>query len=229
MTKHKRRPWTVDDDRQLSALYPTARSQDIADRMHRSTRAIYSRARELGLRKDPEAVAAMARANTSRPGHGSERTRFQKGQASTRAGVRGIFGYHPATKANWFRTGQLNGRALQLVQPVGSYRVTTEGYLEQKLSEEPGPSRRRWKQVHHILWEAANGPIPAGHVVVFKLGKPITVLEDITLDTLELVSRAELMRRNSFHTRYPKQVALLVQARAVLTRQINRRTKKESE
>jgi hypothetical protein len=192
-------------------------------------RAIYARSRQLDLRKEPEVVAAMARANTSRPGHGSERTRFQKGQLPAIAGVRGVFGYHPATKANWFRPGQLSGRAAQQVQPVGSYRVTTEGYLEQKVSDVPGASMRRWKGVHRMLWEAEHGPIPAGHAVVFKGGKPITVLEDITLDKLELVTRAELMRRNSFHTRYPKKVALLVHARAALTRQINRRTKKESE
>jgi hypothetical protein len=47
----------------------------------------------------------------------------------------------------------------------------------------------------------------------------------ITLGRLELISRAENMRRNSYHTRYPKEVAQLIQLRGALNRQINKRLK----
>lgn len=221
------REWTPEDDQRMRELYPTARAEDLAKAMSRSKRAIYSRARVLDLKKDPQFVAQMARANTSRPGHGSERTRFQKGSNSPTAGTRGVYGRHPNTQANWFRTGELAGRAKQRVQPLGAYRITTEGYLERKVSEESGPAHLRWKGVHRMVWEAANGPVPAGQVVVFKAGRQSTELAQITLDALELVTRSELMRRNSFHTRYPKSVARLVHLRAALTRQINRRTTKE--
>ena len=39
-----------------------------------------------------------------------------------------------------------------------------------------------------------------------------------------LMTRAELMKRNSYHNRYPKEVARLVQLRGAVTRQINKRS-----
>lgn len=43
------------------------------------------------------------------------------------------------------------------------------------------------------------------------------------MDRLELVSRAENMRRNSRHTRYPHEVNKLMQLKGVLTRKISQK------
>lgn len=51
-----------------------------------------------------------------------------------------------------------------------------------------------------------------------------TVLEQITLDAVELISRAELMRRNTRHN-YGPEINDLIGLRARITRQINKRTK----
>lgn len=72
--------------------------------------------------------------------------------------------------------------------------------------------------MHLLLWEEVHGQIPDGHALVFKDGDKT----HITLDNLELITRAELMRRNSIQ-RYGKEIASLVQLRGVLLRQINRR------
>jgi hypothetical protein len=50
------------------------------------------------------------------------------------------------------------------------------------------------------------------------------VLEQITLDAVELISRAELMRRNTRHN-YGPEINDLIGLRARITRQINKRTK----
>lgn len=78
-----------------------------------------------------------------------------------------------------------------------------------------------------MAWEAANGPVPEGHIVIFKPGMKTFVSAEITVDRLEVVTLAENMRRNSFHTRYPKDLAELVMLKASLTRKINRRTKEQ--
>ncbi len=75
--------------------------------------------------------------------------------------------------------------------------------------------------MHIINWEAVNGPLPKGHALVFKDGNK----QNTAVENLELLSRAELMRRNSYHTNYPKEVAQLVQLRGAITRQINKRSK----
>ena len=78
--------------------------------------------------------------------------------------------------------------------------------------------------MHRLVWMAANGPLPAGHIVVFKPGRRTTELEAITLDAVELISRAENMRRNSVH-QLPPELARLVQLRGVLIKTINRKAK----
>ena len=83
---------------------------------------------------------------------------------------------------------------------------------------------RRWVAVHRLVWEAAHGPVPDGHVVVFLPGKRTAELDGITLDVVELVTRRELMRRNSVH-QMPKELVELVRLRGVLTRQINTKAK----
>ena len=71
------------------------------------------------------------------------------------------------------------------------------------------------------MWERAHGAIPAGHAVVFRPGRFTTNPDAITEDGLELVTRAELMRRNTIHN-YPPELARLVQLKGAITRQVNR-------
>jgi hypothetical protein len=64
--------------------------------------------------------------------------------------------------------------------------------------------------------------------VVFLPGQHTSVATQITPEKLELVTHAELMRRNSYHTRYPKDLGLVIQMRGALNRKINRLSKQES-
>jgi hypothetical protein len=107
--------------------------------------------------------------------------------------------------------------------PIGSYRIH-EGYLERKVSNAKGNASKRWHGVQRLVWEAANGPTPPGHVVVFRPGRHSTVLEQITLDAVELISRAELMRRNTRHN-YGPEINELISLRARITRAVHTREK----
>jgi len=105
--------------------------------------------------------------------------------------------------------------------PIGTLRINADGYLDRKISSTGYPPAD-WCALHRLVWIEAHGPVPAGHVVVFKPGRRTTQIEDITLDAVELVTRQEQMARNTVH-RYPKEVALAIQARGALVRQINKR------
>ena len=152
-------------------------------------------------------------------------TRIQPGATPWNKGKPGSTGTHAACRATQFHKGRPASEARNYL-PIGSLRVCADGYLERKTTDDPAIARaRRWIAVPRIVWEAANGSVPAGPLVVFRAGRRTTDIEKITLDALELVTRAENMRRNSVHSKYPPEVARLVQLRGALTRQINRKTK----
>jgi hypothetical protein len=71
-----------------------------------------------------------------------------------------------------------------------------------------------------MVWIEAHGPIPRGHVVVFKPGRNSTVLEDITADGLECISRQELAARNTIH-RYPPALKQAIRLAAKLRRKLD--------
>ena len=78
------------------------------------------------------------------------------------------------------------------------------------------------------MWEAAHGPIPDGFIVVFKPGLKTAVCEEITLDRLECITRAENARRNHPAQRDPE-LAKLVQLKGAITRQVNRIKKQQEQ
>jgi hypothetical protein len=79
--------------------------------------------------------------------------------------------------------------------------------------------------VHRLVWEAVNGPMPRGYIVVFKPGMASSDPDMITIDRVELISRAELMRRNTRHS-LPPELNALISTKARLTRLINEREKR---
>ena len=109
-------------------------------------------------------------------------------------------------------------------KPIGSLRISKDGQLQRKVRDD-GPTSRRWISVARLVWEAAHGPVPKGHVVVFLPGKFTAIEHEITLDRVELITRRELMRRNSVHTVQPPELARITQLRGALARQINRRSR----
>lgn len=221
------KPWTQAQLDMLLALYPTHSAQQLKGRIGRSVTSIYAKAANMGVRTSREAIANMARERSSKPDHGGRKTAFKPGQVSWNKGIKGSTGLHPNSRATQFQPGQLNGRATHLVAPLGTFRINPDGALERKVSEISGAPHLRWHPVSRLVWEAANGKVPTGHIVTFRPGTKTNVLEEITLDKLELITRAERMRRNSMHTIYPPELARVTQLRGALTRQINRQAQEK--
>jgi hypothetical protein len=71
--------------------------------------------------------------------------------------------------------------------------------------------------LHVILWEDANGPVPPGFALCFKDRDKLNV----ELANLELISRADLCRRNSIHT-LPPAIKGAITALGALKRRIRR-------
>ena len=86
--------------------------------------------------------------------------RFYAGQASWNKGKK--VGLHPGSAATTFKKGSMNGAARARYKPIGTERISKDGYLERKIHDGQ-PIQSRWRAVHVIRWEQQNGPVPDGH------------------------------------------------------------------
>lgn len=90
---------------------------------------------------------------------------FAKGQEPHNKGKKcepGKGGRHPNARRTQFKKGGRTGKAALNYQPIGTERISEDGYLERKVHDGL-PMQSRWQLVHRIEWEAANGPVPADH------------------------------------------------------------------
>lgn len=126
-------------------------------------------------------------------------------------------------KETQFKKGVRGGVAVRLYKPIGTERISKDGYRERKTNDNL-PLQARWRAVHLLLWEATHGLVPDGHALAFLNGDK----RDIRLDNLECISRAELMARNSVHN-LPKPLAATIQLLGALNRQIRRKTRSHEE
>lgn len=171
------RRWTAAEDDLLRDLWPTHSLNECARLTGRGYSSVWSRANILGLKRDSLEITTRTRwpSKTPKP--------YRKG------------GARPRTE---FRDGQHGNKW----RPIGSERINCAGYLLRKVAD-TGKREQDWRPVHVIEWEAANGPLPEGHFLIFRNSDR----RDIALDNLKLVTPAENMIRNSIHARYPQSVA----------------------
>lgn len=208
----------------ITERYPHEATSKIAADLGLTIEQIYRKASNLGLAKTQEYLNSPDACRLRRGDNVGAEYRFQKGQHSWNKGK----SYQPGgrCKETQFKKGEMRGAAQHNYVPIGSLRITKDGYLERKVTDDPALApTRRWVAVHRLLWIEANGPVPDGHMVIFKQGMKTTNLEEVTLDKLELISRVENMKRNTYHN-YPKEIATLIQLKGALTRQINKKEKR---
>lgn len=115
--------------------------------------------------------------------------RFSKGYEPPNKGVKGIH-YSPETE---FKKGHTPPNHM----PVGAEVVHTDGYLYRKIKEP-----NVWKQVHRIIWEDANGPIPTGMKLTFLDGDR----SHVELKNLMLISNKQnaVMNRRNLRSKFPE-------------------------
>lgn len=85
--------------------------------------------------------------------------------------------------AGMFKKGQKPHNYL----PVGSERVNGDGYVDIKVADP-----HKWVGKHILLWEAAHGKKPRGHVIIFADRNT----KNFDLDNLVLVQRTEFLIMN---------------------------------
>jgi hypothetical protein len=224
--------WADAEDALLRARYPDELAADIARDLGLNVGRIHQRAARLGLRKS---AAFMASDKAGRIQRGRQDPRmvahqFQKGIVPANKGLRRPGWSAGRMRETQFKKGRLAHEARNYV-PIGTEKFDVKRKVTvRKITDDPAVvPAMRWRPVHVLVWEAANGPVPSGQIIVFKKGRKTLVSADITVDRLDMVTLAENMRRNTYHNNYPKEVAQLIQLKGALTRKINRRIRDDQE
>lgn len=148
------KPWSPGDESDMRRLYPTNEIRALEKIFGRSEKAITAKAHKLGLAKDDDYTP---------PRRGC----FEKGQQPWNKGV--PFS-PPGSEKGRFKPGQKPHTWL----PIGSERVTKEGYLQRKMTDTGYPPHD-WVEVQRIVWEEHFGPIPDGLYVCHRCDNPACV------------------------------------------------------
>ena len=216
--------WTPTELWLLRELYPDIPASDVAALLGRGIGTVYQTAARLRLSKSPEFFASdmATRIQRGQKQEAMRASQFKPGHATWN---KGMLGWNPeGSRETRFKPGN---RPASWV-PQGSMRVTKDGTLQVKMNDLPGNSNVRWKPVAHAVWIAAHGPIPEKMLIAFKPGCKTQVLEEITIDKIECITRAQNAQRNHPSTKSPE-LARLYQLKGAITRQVNRINKEHHE
>lgn len=206
------RKWTDEEKQIVREMYPDHFASEIAAMIGKTVSGVQQMARSMGIRASKERVAETGRRTSQNPN--SMASRFGKGHVSWNNGKKMDPEVYERIKRTMFKKGHVSVNR----RPIGSERVSVDGYVEVKVAEP-----NKWRLKHRVLWEKAYGPIPAGHNVQFMNGNT----QDVRLENLFLISRAEQLRdRNSIHARYPEELKQLIRLKGSIKRQITEYNKK---
>ena len=188
--RRARHIWTAEEEALLCRAYADMPTSELAARLSLGVMQVFRKASKMGLKKSAR-YKRSAHFPGFKPGNQKGReTRFKKGNT-------------PFNKGKKFNAGGRSvktrlkvGHVPHNTVPVGQVVTDSHGYFKQKIAN--NGDQGDWRLLHHLVWEGAHGPAPAGHIIVFKDGDQ----QNVQLDNLACISRAENMQKNSIH-RYP--------------------------
>lgn len=224
----QRRVWTEAETRYVRERYADTLTADLARYLGRTLGSVYQMAQRLGLEKSADYMGASLHAAGETLAKSSKSTQFQPGHVPVNKGVRRP-GWAPGRMAeHQFQRGGRSGMAARNWRPIGTILADANGYLRIKMREaqhgkEPTGfgNTRVWPFYHRYLWEQTNGPIPAGHLVVFRDGNR----QNCVIENLQLMTLADNARRNSMWSHMPRELAEVIQLQGALKRKLRRREK----
>lgn len=202
------RLWTKEEDEKLRELYPDKYASELVEVFGRSVSAIHGRANLLGIKSTPEKIMRTGREAAMT--EGSRLHQFKKGSIPMNKGQKMSAEVYARCSATMFKKGNTPKNH----RPVGSERVTRDGYVEVKVAEP-----NKWKLKHRLIWEEANGKIPKGYNIQFRNGDSL----DLRIENLYIIDRKSQMRdENSLVARYPKELADVIRLKGAVNRKLRK-------
>jgi hypothetical protein len=196
----KLRKWTPQEVELLRTEYPDANTVELCKKLGRSYDSVTQKVHVLGICKSPDFLQDKIKTMLLT----GKNFQFKKGLHVWNKGRK--------LGSNWGKeTHFKKGSKPHNYKPVGSKRITRDGYHETKVADP-----KTWKQDHVMLWEQANGPVPKHCIIRFIDGNK----NNITLSNLMLINTAQNMTLNTIH-RFPAPLKLAIKTLAKLKRTIH--------
>ena len=164
--KKKQHKWTDEEKEYLASIVKGSTYEEITKQMNDKFEYNFSKEQIKGM-------MYRNKLTTGTVGY------FKKGSTPWNKGLKGYMG---ANKTS-FKKGTIPPQ----YRPVGSERITKDGYVEIKV-EDPN----KWELKHRVIWEQHNGEIPKGYAIIFADGDK----SNLDIDNLLLVSRKQLLFMN---------------------------------
>jgi len=199
--------WTAEEIEYLAKHYPDNFTQDVAIALNRSISGTYGKAYALDIKKSKLHHDKVMAKTSVKLKENSKLHRYAKGHVPANKGKKVAVSTYNKCAPTMFKKGSKPHN----YRPIGSERITKDGYVERKVAEP-----KTWKGVHILVWGSANGPVPAKHKIVFKDNNQL----NYELSNLECLSYADVMRRNSI-VRYPADLRFAMKTLKKLKKQIN--------
>ena len=170
--KKKQHKWTDEEKEYLASIVKGSTYEEITKQMNDKFEYNFSKEQIKGM-------MYRNKLTTGTVGY------FKKGSIPWNKGLKGYMG---ANKTS-FKKGTIPPQ----YRPVGSERVTKDGYTEIKV-EDPN----KWELKHRFIYKQRYGEIPKGSTIIFADGDK----SNLDIDNLLLVSRKQLlfMNRNNLIT-----------------------------
>lgn len=220
-----RRHWKSAENKRFRRIYARKTNEQLARIFHCSVQQINAHSAKLGVHKDPAWLHARNVANGELLRKSGKSHRFPKGNVSWNKGLHrpGYSIGRGRMAETTFKKGQRPRNAV----PVGTLVTDENGYLKRKMEESAGVglSRFGWEFEHVRVWESRHGVVKPGFKVVFKDGNK----QNVAIENLELLSDAEMMRRNSIHARRTPEQKEAIYALSALKAHITKKEKKRAQ
>jgi hypothetical protein len=208
-----RRLWTDSEIEALKILYPDMHGEEIADALGRSVISIYACARIYGLHKSDDFIKSEMSGRLTKLTTSGKKYRFRKGHIPANKGKR--------WDEYMSKEGQMKSLAYTFKKGHLPLNAKSDGEITIRFDEGLAYrwiriSRAKWQMLHVHNWIEAFGSVPDGYIVVFKTPDR----SNCNISNLELITRAENMKRNTIH-RYPPELKNTIRTFSKLKRLID--------
>lgn len=207
--KRKRKLWTKEELDFLIKAYPEVKTEHLASFLDRSLSSVYDKANLFKLQKSEQFLESEYSGRLLKDA--GKRYRFKPGHKPWNKGKKGL-------QHGGIETQFKKGNRPHNTKEDGSISIRTDskGFKYKYIRISLG----KWVELHRHIWIQHNGPIPEGHIIVFKDGDSM----NCKIENLEMITYEENMARNTIR-RYPDEVASTIMAVNKLIKTIKKNEK----
>jgi hypothetical protein len=207
----KRKVWSEHERQILIEMFADNYTETICSVLNRSYGSVSSQSFMMGLKKSDAFHEMEMQRQAERLKTSGKEHRFTKGSIPSNKGKKMSDEVYEKVKNTMFKKSKVPHNAYQVWHEVLRKDKCGKDYWMIKL-----PGEKKLKYKHIWLYECKYGKVKKGFNVAFIDGNSL----NCTIENLECISNADLMRRNTIH-RFPKELKSTIRLVNKLKRTIN--------